>query len=100
MESYYDLGFDYERCRSWVVDPLGPGGDRRCRFAYWDSLNDTPATCHVVSVPDDAILIADGAFLLRPELGRSWDIVIWLHIPLEDNGGQSYRARHRLGRRC
>ena len=38
----------------------------------------------VVTAPDDAILIVDGAFLLRPELSSSWDLVIWLHIPFED----------------
>ena len=37
-----------------------------------------------MTVPEDAILIVDGAFLLRPELRPFWDLVIWLHISFED----------------
>jgi uridine kinase len=29
---------------------------------------------------DDATLIADGAFLQRPELDGYWDLVIWLDV--------------------
>ena len=64
-----------------MLDPLAYGADRRCRLAYWDSFNDAPGPTEVVTAPDDAILIVDGAFLLRPELSSSWDLVIWLHIP-------------------
>ena len=68
-----------------MLDPLAYGADRRCRLAYWDSFNDGATTApEVVTAPDDAILIVDGAFLLRPELSSSWDLVIWLHIPFED----------------
>jgi uridine kinase len=83
VETYYDFAFDYGRFRSWVLDPLGPGGDRRCRLAYRDSFNDVPASSRVVTVPDDGILIVDGAFLLRPELSPGLDLVIWLHVPFE-----------------
>ena len=67
-----------------MLDPLAYGADRRCRLACWDSFNDAPGPTEVVTAPDDAILIVDGAFLLRPELSSSWDLVIWLHIPFED----------------
>jgi hypothetical protein len=30
--------------------------------------------------PRDAVLVFDGVFLLRPELARSWDLRIHLHV--------------------
>ena len=62
------MGYEYGLFRSWVLDPLAYGADRKCRPAYWDSFNDAPGPTEVVTAPDDAILIVDGVVLLRPEL--------------------------------
>ena len=35
--------------------------------------------------PDDAILLADGVFLQRPELDRFWDLRIYLDIGFEES---------------
>src|SRR5204863_7781777 len=39
-KSYYDEGFDYVAFHDLVLQPLGPGGSRRCRVALFDSYRD------------------------------------------------------------
>jgi uridine kinase len=79
-ERYYAEGFDYRAFRELLLAPLGPGGDRRCRLALWDASHDVAAAGEVVQVPEDAVVVVDGAFLLRPELRDCWDYVIWVQV--------------------
>jgi uridine kinase len=79
-ERYYAEGFDHRAFRALLLAPLGPGGDRRCRLALWDALHDTPAPDATVEVPEDAVVVVDGAFLLRPELRDCWDYTIWVRV--------------------
>lgn len=82
-QSYYDEGYDYAAFRELLLDPLGPGGDRRCRPARFDSVHDVWLPEEWRTVGDRAVAIIDGVFLLRPELAGHWDYVIWLDIDLE-----------------
>ncbi len=75
-ESYYLDAWNYPAIRQQLLEPLGPGGSRRYRIAL-DAAEET--------APDDAILLADGVFLQRPELDRFWDLRIYLDIGLEES---------------
>ncbi|MEU8225651.1 uridine kinase [Kribbella sp. NPDC048915] len=79
-ESYYFEMYDNTAIRERLLAPLGPGGDRR----YVAGLRDSSATVvlkgPVCTAPDDALLIADGAFLQRPELNDHWDLRIYVHV--------------------
>ncbi|HEY3562542.1 MAG TPA: uridine kinase [Kribbella sp.] len=82
-ESYYYEVYDNDAIRERLLAPLGPGGDRR----YTNGLRDSSAA-NVLDVPvrtaaPDAILIADGAFLQRPELDDYWDLRIYVHVSFE-----------------
>lgn len=90
--SYYDEGYDYDAFRDLLLQPLGPGGSRRCRPALFDAFHDAwlPEEWRVVG--DEAVAIIDGAFLLRPELAGHWDYVMWLDIDWET---MVLRARNR-----
>jgi uridine kinase len=79
-QTLYDEGFDYGAFRRLLLDPLGLGGDRQPRLGLHDSFADRPIDRQAVNADDDAILIVDGAFLLRPELRDAWELVIWLDI--------------------
>lgn len=70
-ESYYLDAWDYPAIRAQLLEPLGPGGDRRYRTALG---------APVQQAPDDAILVADAVFAQRPELDAYWDLRIYLHI--------------------
>ncbi|WP_134122294.1 hypothetical protein [Kribbella kalugense] len=82
-ESYYYEVYDYDAIRERLLKPLGPGGDRR----YVNGLRDTSARTQLAVPPrtaaPDAILIADGTFLQRPELNNYWDLRIYVHVTFE-----------------
>jgi uridine kinase len=79
-EGCYHDTFDYAAVRHAVLDPLGPTGDRRYRTAVFDHGTDQPVDQPPRTAPDDALLIFDGVFLLRPELRRDWDIAVFVDI--------------------
>lgn len=80
---YWDEGYDYEVFLDWVLTPLGPGGNRRCRTALRTTWNDleTPAVWH--DITEDAVVIVDGIPLLHPLLASHWDYVIWLQVDID-----------------
>jgi uridine kinase len=88
-ESYYRDAWDYPAIRAGLLIPLGPGGDRRYRTGPLDPP-------HIA--PDDAILLADGVFLQRPELDRFWDLRIYLDIGPDESLRRGIdRDRHWMG---
>ena len=83
-ESYYFEMFDGDAIRDELLAPLGPGGNRRYRTQIMDFSGRTPIDSGVHVAPDDAILVADGVFIQKPDLSRHWDLRVYLHIELAD----------------
>ncbi|MGC4892710.1 uridylate kinase [Micromonospora sp. DT31] len=83
-EGYYRDAFDHETLVTRVLRPLGPGGDRQYLPAAYDLRAETPVTAEPVLAPVDAVLLADGVFLLRPELRAHWDVTVYLHVEPEE----------------
>jgi len=83
-ENYYFEMFDVDSIRDKLLAPLGPGGDRRYRTQIMDFSGRTPIDSGVQVSPDDAILVADGAFLQKPALAPHWDLVIYIHIAVAE----------------
>jgi uridine kinase len=79
---YFDT-HDTEALRRVLLDPLGPGGDRRFRCAVYDGTADTALSPPVMTAPADAVLIFDGVFLMRPELIDRWDLRVFVSTALE-----------------
>jgi uridine kinase len=77
---YFDAHDRAALCRI-LLDPLGPGGDRRFQHAVFDT--DTPPPPPASTAPADAVLLFDGVFLLRPELIDRWDLRIFVSVPFE-----------------
>jgi uridine kinase len=77
-EGYYLYSFDYPAIRERLLLPLGPGGNRRYCPAVFDQPKDEPIDVPERQAMDDAILLADGIFLFRPELNDLWDIRIFV----------------------
>lgn len=82
-DSLYQEAFDYEAFARLLLAPLGPEGDRHVQLGLHDSLHDRPISGASVVAAPDAIVVVDGAFLLRPELRRYWDLAIWLDVSIE-----------------
>jgi uridine kinase len=79
---YFDT-HDYDALNRVLLDPLGPGGDRRFQHAVYDHTTDTALSPTVKTAPTDAVLIFDGVFLMRPELINRWDLRIFVATTLE-----------------
>jgi uridine kinase len=97
-ESYYLDAWDYPAIRRELLVPLGPGGDRRYRTALTDASGTATVDLPVHTAPDDAILLADGVFLQRPELDEHWDLRIYLHLDAAESLRRGVaRDRHWMG---
>lgn len=82
-EGYYYDSFNHGALAEFLLTPLGPGGSRHFRAAVFDYRIDS-AVPIVTSVADEnAILLFDGVFLLRPELASHWDFTIFVDASFE-----------------
>lgn len=83
-EGYYYDAFDYPALRRALLEPLGPGGNRRYRTAVFDAYHEVPLNEPESEAPPNAVLLLDGVFLLRPELNDLWDVRIFVDVPFEE----------------
>jgi len=65
---------DHGTLKRVLLDPLGPGGDRRFRRTAYDHATDAVLSPPLTTAPADAVLVFDGVFLLRPELLDRWEL--------------------------
>jgi uridine kinase len=79
-EGYYLDSFNYPEVIRMVLDPLSPGGDGRYCPAVFDLGANTRLPEKWSLAPENAVLLVDGIFLLRPELNLYWDLRIFLRI--------------------
>ncbi|HET7014182.1 MAG TPA: uridine kinase [Streptosporangiaceae bacterium] len=82
-EGFYRGAFDLDAIRKFLLVPLGPGGDRQIRLRFFDQQHQTYFPAEVRSVPIDTVVIADGAYLLRPELRDLFDFRIFVEIDFD-----------------
>lgn len=82
-EGCYLDAHDHDALNRVLLDPLGPGGDRRFQPAVYDHTADTTLSPPLTTAPADAVLIFDGVFLLRPELIDRWDLRILVSTEFE-----------------
>jgi uridine kinase len=79
-EGYYRDSFDADAVVRSLLDPLGAGGDRRYRSATFDYRTEARLDLPWRIAPDDAVLLFDRVFLLRPELRDRWDFSVVVHV--------------------
>ncbi|PYC66680.1 uridylate kinase [Micromonospora arborensis] len=96
---YFDT-HDNDALTRVLLDPLGPGGDRRFQHAVYDHATDTAVSPAVTSAPADAVLLFDGVFLLRPELIDRWDLRIFVSTALDKTVGRAVIREGRVSSRA
>ncbi|MFI6094390.1 uridine kinase [Lentzea sp. NPDC051213] len=79
-DGYYADAYDFASFARLVLEPLGPGGDRRYRQRIIDLASDTAIDEPPVTAAEDMVLVVDGSFLQR-EL--TWDEVVFVDTPFE-----------------
>jgi uridine kinase len=83
-EGCYRDSFDFDALHRVLLDPLGPGGDRRFQHAVYDHVTDTALSPPVTTASAHAVLLFDGVFLLRPELIDRWDLRIFVSAAFDE----------------
>ena len=96
---YFDT-HDYDALNRVLLDPLGPGGNRRFQHAVYDSTADTALSPPVTTAPADAVLVFDGVFLLRPELIDRWDLRVFVSTALEKTVDRAVIRERRVSSRA
>jgi uridine kinase len=96
---YFDA-HDYDALTRVLLDPLGPGGDRRFRSAVYDRTADAALSAPVTTASTDAVLIFDGVFLMRPELIDRWDLRILVSTALEKTVDRAVIRERRVSSRA
>ena len=79
---YYD-SFNYPLVIEKLLQPLGPDGNRQIQTAAHDHHTDSFLNPPIQTAAEDAILLFDGIFSLRPELADHWDLVIFIDVSFE-----------------
>jgi uridine kinase len=77
-EGFYYDSYNYDALEEVLLKPLGPNGDRRYRTAVFDLHQDQPLDVPAKKAAQDAVLLIDGIFLLRPRLMPFWDLALYL----------------------
>ena len=96
---YFDA-HDYDAVNRVLLDPLGPGGDRRFQYAVYNRAADAVLSPPVTTAPADAVLVFDGVFLLRPELIDRWDLRIWVSTAPEKTVDRAVIRERRVSSRA
>lgn len=82
-EGYYRDSTDLEALTARLLVPLGPDGSSRYVTRVFDVRDDRPLDEPERVAPDDAVLLIEGIFLLRPELRVHLDWTVFLHVDLD-----------------
>ncbi len=82
-EGYYQDSFNLAEFRRSLLDPLGPGGSRVIRTALFDFRANASVQREPIQVEENAILLLDGIFLMRPELAGCFDFTIFVQVSFE-----------------
>jgi uridine kinase len=82
-EGYYRNSPDFDAARELLLRPAGPEGSGAVVLCAHDPLTGEDHRNVTVDAPDDAVLIVDSVFGMRPEYDEFWDYRIWIEVPQE-----------------
>lgn len=80
-EGYYRNAPDFDSARDLLLIPAGPDGSGEVVLCAHDPLTGEDHRGVKVRAGDDAILVVDSVFAMRPEYDEYWDLRVWLDVP-------------------
>lgn len=78
-EGYYKDSFNYKLLKENLLIPLGESGSLKYKTAIYNFRTESEVSQSYKEASNDALLIFDGVFLLRPEIREYWDYSIYVH---------------------
>lgn len=75
---FYLDSHDLDAFRDALLDPMRSGAGARYRTAVFDEPTDRAVEQPPRVATGDEVLLVDGIFLCRPELGDAWDVTVFL----------------------
>jgi uridine kinase len=93
-QGFWQDSYDYQRFRGDVLEPFAPGGVRRYRQVAHDLATDEALDPPLRTAAPGSVLIVDGLFLHRDEIGNVWDLSVFLDVPFDVT---AKRMAHRDG---
>lgn len=99
-EGCYVDTHDHGSLNRVLLDPLGPGGDRRFRPTVYDHATDAVLSPPPTTAPADAVLVFDGVFLLRPELVDRWELRVFVSTALDKTVDRAVIRESRMSTRA
>ncbi|MEV7629964.1 uridine kinase [Actinoplanes sp. NPDC089786] len=82
-QGFWQDSFNYQRFRTDVLEPFAPGGSRCYRQAAHDLATDAVLDPPRRTAVPGTVLIVDGLFLHRDEIGDVWDLSVFLDVPFD-----------------
>lgn len=79
-EGYYYDSYNYPAFIENVLIPVSAGGNRKIKRMMFNLTSNLEVVSETEHVDENAILLFDGIFLMRPELIGFWDISIFVDI--------------------
>ncbi len=79
-EGYYRNTPDVASARDLLLGPAGSAGSGVVVLCAHDPLTGDDHRATTVAAPDDAVLIVDSVFGMRPEYDEFWDHRIWVEV--------------------
>lgn len=79
-EGYYRNAPDFASTRDLLLAPAGPMGSGVVALCAYDPLTGEDHRGTTVIAPDDAVLVVDSVFGMRPEYDEFWDHRIWVEM--------------------
>jgi uridine kinase len=76
-DGFYLDSYDLRAIVEELLDPFAAGATQ-VRTAAFDEPADRPLDTFAEGLPEEAVLVFDGLFLLRPELRGKWDLTVHL----------------------
>ncbi|GIF08326.1 nucleoside/nucleotide kinase family protein [Actinoplanes siamensis] len=80
-QGFWEDSYDYQRFCADVLEPFAPGGSRCYRPAAHDLATDTVLRPPARTAPAGTVVVVDGLFLHRDEIGDVWDLSVFLRVP-------------------
>ena len=82
-EGYYFDSFNYELLKKCLLEPLSPKGNRVYRLKAYDFKTEREIHSGELRATNDHILIFEGVFLMRREIGHYWHLRIFVDIDFD-----------------